>query len=777
MLLLKLVALLPPAALCAGLALCAAPLPSGTPAALDRNTPAVQAFSAIPGWFEPQRPGVFVSHGHAPTVALQERGIFLSLPSGDGQPARVLPVSLPGAHWLRWTGERKLPGSTSYFTGSDRALWRTGVPQFARVRAPSVWPGVDLLIYSQARRMEYDFVLAPGSDLRRVRMQFGPGWRASIDASGNLEVTDGSVTFRQLKPLAWQHRAGQRVELASSFRLQHDGSVGFDVRGYDPARELVIDPVLAFAGYISGDTEDRIYGVAAVSDGYWLVGATGSTFTIPSTITPFQAARDAYLDLFLAKITVSSTGAPVLAYYTYIGGSDDDIPAAIAAAPDGTLAIVGSTYSKDFPVTTTTAFQSTWGSSWNAFVLKFDPSLTSTSQVVYASFFGSGTNDYGTAVAFDPNGNIIVAGTTSVASLPQTPVNAGIQSATAGAQDVFVLQVDPSATTPAASLLYATLLGGNLTDIPNAVAVDANGRIYLAGSTASANFPLAGVPYQSNLSSWENAFLSVIDPTQVPASQLVYSTYLGGEGLDVATALALDAQGRVWLTGYTTSTRFPVTSGAVQTTFSGTVSAWLARVDITKSGSAFLTYSTYFNGSQTTVPFAVALDSLGRPTIGGYTRSTDLPIVAPLSIQATTAQLQNELQNAFLATIDPAQPGPAGILFSTSFGGSTPDPTSGDTITSFNTVTSLSADAAGNLFVGGYTDSPYFPVTDGSTQLSPAGADAGFYLLVKPDPGANNLGVPERLGHRRLAPERILPPTSRPAPSSSQWFTRSDRSN
>ena len=73
MLLLKLVALLPPAALCAGLALCAAPLPSGTPAAPDRNSPAVQAFSAIPGWFEPQRPGVFVSHGHAPTVALQER--------------------------------------------------------------------------------------------------------------------------------------------------------------------------------------------------------------------------------------------------------------------------------------------------------------------------------------------------------------------------------------------------------------------------------------------------------------------------------------------------------------------------------------------------------------------------------------------------------------------------------------------------------------------------------------------------------------------------------
>lgn len=760
MLLQKLVAALPPAMLCAGLALCAAPLSSGAPSAPDPNSPAIQAFSAIPGWFEPQRPGVFVSHGHAPTVALQERGIFLSLPAGDGQPARVLPVSLPGAHWLQWTGERKLPGATSYFTGSDRSRWRTGVPQFSRVRAPSVWPGVDLLVYSQARRMEYDFVLAPGSDLRRVRLRFGPGWRASVDSAGDLQVTDGAVTFRQLKPAAWQDRAGQRVDLASNFRLQRDGSVGFDVRGYDPARELVIDPVLGFAGYIGGNTEDTVYGVAAVPGGYWLVGSTGSTVTIPTGVTPFQAARDAYLDLFLAEITVSSTGAPTLAYYTYIGGSDDDIPAGIVAAADGTLAIVGSTYSKDFPVTTTTAFQSTWGGSWNAFVLKFDPSQASTSQVVYASYFGSGTNDYGTAVAFDPHGNIIAVGTTSVASLPQTPVNAGIQSASAGGQDVFVLQVDPFATTPAASLLYATLLGGASTDIPYAVAVDAEGRIYVAGSTASANFPLAGTPYQTTLSSSDNAFLSVIDPTQAPASQLVYSTYLGGEGLDVATSLALDAQDRVWLAGYTTSTLFPVTSNAVQTTFSGVAAAWLTRVDVTKSGSAFLTYSTFFNGSQTTVPFALALDSLGRPTIGGYTRSLDLPIVAPISIQSTL-----QLQNAFVATIDPAQSGSAGLVFSTTFGGST-----------LNTVTSLALDAAGNLIVGGYTDSADFPVTDGSTRGSPAGADAGFYLLLQPDPTApHTLGAPERPGRRRPAPEWILPSNDRPARSSSQGFTKADQ--
>ena len=751
MLLQKFVGVFLPAGLCAVCSICAASLPPRGPLPSGVDAQAVQAFAALPGWFEPQRPGVFVSHGHAPAVAVEPRGILMSLPAAAGQPDRVLPVSLPGAHRLRWNGDRKLPGVTSYFTGSDRSRWRTGVPQFARVRAASVWPGVDMVIYSQNRRMEYDFVLAPGSDLRRVRLQFGRGWRASVDAAGDLQVTDGTVTFRQQKPVAWQQRAGERVELVSAFRPQRDGSVGFLVPGYDPARELVIDPVLAFSSYIGGDTVDTVYGVAAVPGGYWLTGSTGSTVTIPTRITPYQSLRDAYLDIFLAMITVDANGVPTLAYYTYIGGSDEDIPAGIAVSPSGTLAVVGSTYSKDFPVTSTTAFQSTWGgSAWNAFVLLFDPSLTSTSQLVYASYYGGTSAVYGTAVAFDPSGNIIVAGTTPDTALVDTPVNAGYQSATGGAQDVFILQVDPSASTPADTLVNGTLLGGNLTDIPYAIGVDAQGRIYIVGTTASANFPVSAAPYQRYLSSYQNAFFSVIDFSQPAADQLVYSTYLGGENLDEATSLVLDAQNRAWLAGYTNSTRFPVTSNAVQTTFSGEVAAWLARVDITQSGAGFLTYSTYFNGSQTSVPFAVTLDSLGRPTIGGYTTSPDLPIVAPISIQSTP-----QLQGAFLATIDPTRSGSAGLVFSTVFGGTT-----------LNTVTSLTRDALGNLFVGGYTSSVDFPVTNGAARLSPAGANDGFYMLLKPGSTLHRApGIPERPVPTLPGTERFLPPDRRPTPS------------
>ena len=242
----------------------------------------------------------------------------------------------------------------------------------------------------------------------------------------------------------------------------------------------------------------------------------------------------------------------------------------------------------------------------------------------------------------------------------------------------------------------------------------------------------------------------MIDFNRAAASQLVYSTYLGGENLDEATSLALDAQGRAWLAGYTMSTQFPVTANAVQTTFSGVVSAWLTCMDITQPASGVLTYSTYFNGSQTTVPFALALDSLGRPTIGGYTTSPDLPIVAPISIQSPL-----DLQGAFLATIDPTKSGSAGLVFSTVFGGST-----------LNTVTSIARDASGNLIVGGYTNSADFPVTTGNTRISPAGANIGFYMLLTPDPPAERTpGTSKRAVRPLPRPGRILPPDRQPAPA------------
>jgi hypothetical protein len=717
-----------PAVVCAGATLAAAALPSSGLAGTQRNVQAEQAFAEIPGWFEPAAHGTYISRGHAGDVALTPGGVNMAVRTDDGARRRVLPVSLRGARQLNWTGEKRLAGVTSYFLGNDQAKWQAGIPQYASVRA-AAWKGVDLVVYGRQKHLEYDFVVAPGADARRIGMQFGQGWQARLQASGDLEISDGVAKVRQQKPVAWQQIAGRRVEVESRFRLDSDGSVGFEVGSYDRTKELVIDPVLAFSGYFGGSSDDEIVSVGQSPDGtYWLCGTTGSTIPSVTGTTPYLSARAGFKDIFLAQLRVASDGTPQVSYFSYIGGSSDDIAEAMAISPSGKIAVVGKTGSTAFP-TTTYAFQSTLGGGGDAFVLEFDPSQGGTAAMLFSSFFGGTSPEVATGVAFDSNEKIVVSGWTNGSALPEAGSIAAYSTTSFGGTDIFVLKVDPAGTATTSTLLYSSFVGGNLTDVPNAMVVDSNDRIYIGGMTASASLPNVGSPYSTFLHGGADAFLLVLDLSRATTQQLVYSSYLGGENLDALTALALDGKGGIWLTGYTLSPDFPTTQGAIQRAFTGYAATWLSHLDLTKGGFDSMTYSTLFNGAissyggfEMTMPYAVVLDSAGRPTIGGYTNCLDLPEVAKLPITQPTIQL-----SAFLATIDPAISGNAGLVFSTLFGGG-----------GASQVTALAKDSAGNILVGGVTSTNSFPVTDGSTKLSPVGAPSSFYLLIKPDAQAVN---------------------------------------
>jgi hypothetical protein len=730
-----------PAVFCAGCCLSAAVLPPAGLGNTDQKARAEQAFSAIPGWFEPASRGAFVSRGHAGDVSLTPGGMNMVVRAGSGEAGRVLPVSLRGAKRLQWNGGKRLPGKTSYFLGNDRSAWRGDVPQFSSVKAASVWKGVDLVVYGRQKRLEYDFVVAPGADARKIRMQFGKGWHASVQDAGKLEITDGVATVRQQKPVAWQEREGQRVEVASRFRLAADGSVGFAMGAYDPTLALVIDPVLEFSGFFGGAGNDEVDEVAIGADGsYWLAGTTGSTIPEVAGTTAYLAARAGYNDIFLAQIRWNADGTPALTYFTYIGGASNDYPTGFAISPAGIIALTGITYSTAFP-TTTNAFQTVIGGNADTFVIEFDPIQGGTAAMLFSSFFGGSGWDRAAGVAFDPSGNIVVAGSTDAATLPVAGINPGYETTNAGGIDIFLLTVNPAGATTTDTLLYSTFLGGNLTDIPTALVVDSKGLIYMSGFTSSASLPVTGSAYGTFLNGLQDGMFAVMDTSKSPAEQLVYMTYLGGGDLDAATSFVLDGSGGVWLTGYTLSSDFPVTQGAFQTAFTGYADAWLAHLDLTKAGAGSLTYSTLYNGSVSsygdftmTMPYAVVLDSQGRPMIGGYSNCLDLPQIAPLPIADTSLVLP-----AFLATFDPALSGNAGVVFSMTFGG-----------IGQNSVTSLARDTAGRILVGGFTTAPSFPVTDGSVKGNAAGAPTGFYMLIGPDPNpiVGN-GPARRIVHQR----------------------------
>lgn len=278
-------------------------------------------------------------------------------------------------------------------------------------------------------------------------------------------------------------------------------------------------------------------------------------------------------------------------------------------------------------------------------------------------------------------------------------------------------------------LSYSSYLGGGEKDESNAIAVDASGSAYIAGTTASADFPVANAlqaKINRALPNGSDAFITKLSPD---GTSLVYSTFLGGTRTEIASAIAVDNQGNVYVGGETTSSDFPVTQGAFQTVSKGGTDGsdgFLAKIDPT--GSA-LVYSTYFGGSGNETVTALALDASADAYITGVTSSTDLPttsgVIQRANGGATTVSCSQDqgpplsCGDAFVAEINPQG---TGLVYSTYLGGSGDD-----------YAASVAVDATGSAYVAGTTDSLDFPTTPGAYQgwLSGDGRNA-FISKIKP---------------------------------------------
>ncbi len=278
-------------------------------------------------------------------------------------------------------------------------------------------------------------------------------------------------------------------------------------------------------------------------------------------------------------------------------------------------------------------------------------------------------------------------------------------------------------------LSYSTYLGGSGKDVANAIAVDGSGSAYVAGTTGSADFPLAN-PLQSKINrtfpSDADAFVTKLSPD---GTSLVYSTFLGGTRSEAGSSVAVDSQGNVYVGGETRSSDFPVTKRAFQTvTGGGTQGADGFLTEINSTGSA-LVYSTYFGGSGNDMITGVALDSADNAYITGVTASSDLPTTAGVAQsaygRAATANCYQDsgptwaCGDAFVAEMNPQG---TGLVYSTYLGGTGDD-----------YADSIAVGSTGSAYVAGTTDSLDFPTTPGAYQgwLSKDGRNA-FITKIKP---------------------------------------------
>jgi len=679
--------------------------------AAEASPDARRSLDSVPAWFEPVpasqgEQGRFFSRGASGTILILDHGARFAARQAS------LEVTFRNAHPAAVEGVDPLPSRSSYYLGSDPRFWKQGIPHFAGVRANGVYPGIDVFYYTKGSAIEFDLEVSPGADPGLIRLAFDGAGRPVLDSNGDLVFASG---LRQRRPVAYQISPEGRLPVEAAYRLAPNGDVVFRLGAYDASRKLIIDPIL-HAGYIGGDREEIARAITVDADGVvWVAGSSGSEFIVHGQPEPIQFAPNGRRDVFLAKLVPDEAGKLNLAYWTVFGGSESDEAFAIATAPGGFVCLAGYTASADFP-RTGNPLQDSFGGATDAFVAIVRPADPGFEALWYSQFYGGDKDETAYALAVDGAGNLYAAGSTTSGALPGAagPV---VQGANRGGTEGFLFKVAPPAS-PA--LVYGTFFGGKSTDAILALSLDPSGDVYIAGYTSSDDFPVTFDGYQAEMRSSLDAFLVRLDLRIPGLDALLYGTYLGGDALDIVRAM-IPAEGGVWLAGYTMSSDFPTTPDAHRRALAGGADAFLVRFDYERrTAPEALRYATYLGGRSDEVPYGLARGPQGTVAVTGYTYSDDFPLVG----SAPPTPKVGPNAEVFVSLVDPARSGVGALTYSTVFGGGYADVAAG-----------VAADAAGNLYVAGYSQSSDFPVTDQSRKATPGGFTQSF--VVKTTPAGN----------------------------------------
>jgi len=412
---------------------------------------ALQLFNASPALFA-QNQGQwadvairYVHNGAAASVAMTDAGVIFRLfrqeaddasevaewatSPGPG-PAEGLPglddravqaiqlsVSFVGANTVPPVGLEQAETYFNYFIG-EQANWRQKVPTYEVVAYQGLYEGIELLTFGLRSHLKYEFHVAPGADYQQIQVRYEGIESLSLAADGSLRIQTALGELADDAPYIYQVIDGQTVQIGGEFVLLDEFSYGFAVTGgYDPTVELVIDPDLAWGSFLGGSDWDEGWEIAADGAGNaFLTGYTDSSdFPTPGG---FDGTLGGGCDAFVAKVT--PTG--LLAWGSFLGGSDDDYGEGIAADAAGNVLLTGRTFSSDFP--TPGGFDTNLGGEGDAFVAKVSP----TGSLAWGSFLGGSGGDSGYGIAADAAGNALLTGYTCSGTSPppeaSTPASA-----------------------------------------------------------------------------------------------------------------------------------------------------------------------------------------------------------------------------------------------------------------------------------------------------------------------------------------------------------------
>ncbi len=354
--------------------------------------------------------------------------------------------------------EEPLRGKVNYFIGNDPKKWKTDIPTYAKVRYKNIYDGIDLVFYGNQSQLEYDLVISPWTDYKKVAFRIEGAKEVKKTEKGDLqiELASGGYIVKK-KPVVYQEVKGERKYIDGSFVVRKEDKayvVAFDVGEYDRSLPLVIDPlVLSYSTYLGGSGSDAGYGIAVDSQGNAYVTGETSSNNFPTMQNAYDTTCGKYgmcdgvwSDVFVTKLSPQGNS---LVYSTYLGGSESDIGYGIAVDSQGNAYVTGLVRSNDFPTKnaydTTCNTNGTCGLGYpDAFVTKLDTTQSGHNSLIYSTYLGGNYGDSGNAIAVDSQGNVYVTGTTNSTDFPATQ---NAFQGSGGWDDAFVTKLSFSGTT------------------------------------------------------------------------------------------------------------------------------------------------------------------------------------------------------------------------------------------------------------------------------------------------------------------------------------------
>lgn len=571
-------------------------------------------------------------------------------------------------------GENATFNRIHFIKGSGQAV--KNISASGQVRIRNLYDGIDLLIYTQNDALKYDLIVQPGNDPEVISMRY-KGQNALKLTDGQLEIYTIFGTLKEQAPVVYSQKDHQRLAVGAGFSLTGDRVKFKLTEDWDASLPLIIDPELIFSTY-SGSRADN-WGFTATYDdeGNLYSGGIVSDTGYPVTTGVFQPNHAGEWDVGILKY--DPTGKNLI-WATYLGGSFSETPQSIIVNSKGDLIIYGTTSSPDFPMRE---------HSYNTAFLGGDPIYDTTNLIPYRLVGGipmrNGTDIF--LAILSPDGSDLV-GSTFIGGTDNDGIIEKFFPLTRNYGDQFRGEVN----------------------------IDADDNIYVASDTGSQDFPVKNAAQTSFGGGSNDGVLMKFNPD---LSDLIWSTFAGGAGMDALYSVKVDGLGNVYAAGGSNSVDFPVTENTIKT--QKPISTDIDGVVIKLSDTGQLLASTYIGTASYNQVYFLELDTFANVYILGQTQGF-YPITEGVYSNPNSGQFIHKITSDLDST-----------FFSTTIGSGRGTPDFSPTAFLVNECENIFISGwGGNLnnpgfgYIGGSTIG--LPVTGNAFQSQTDGTD--FYLMV-----------------------------------------------